>query len=92
MCEHAVGPAFQPVEGPPCQTGLMDGPLQLVAALLAYGPGSDPYMAAVQVCVWCVCVCVCGGVCVSVCVWWCVCECVCVCVECICLGVGELSV
>ena len=27
----------------------MDGPLQLVAALLAYGPGSDPYMAAIQV-------------------------------------------
>ncbi len=45
----ADGPAFQPVEGPPCRTGLMDGPLQLVAALLAYGPGSDPYMAAVQV-------------------------------------------
>uniref|UniRef100_A0A7S3VLZ8 non-specific serine/threonine protein kinase n=1 Tax=Dunaliella tertiolecta TaxID=3047 RepID=A0A7S3VLZ8_DUNTE len=42
------GPAFQPVEGPPCRTGLMDGPLQLVSALMAYGPGSDPYMAAVQ--------------------------------------------
>ena len=42
-------PAFQPVEGPPCRTGLMDGPLLMVAAVLAYGPGSDAYLAAVQV-------------------------------------------
>lgn len=40
---------MQVVEGPPCTTGALDGPLALVAALLAYGPTAQPYLDAVQV-------------------------------------------
>lgn len=50
VCVCCAGcPVAQVVEGQPCITGGLDGPVALAAALLSYGPGSDPYMAAHQV-------------------------------------------
>ncbi len=43
-----AGAALEAVEGAPGQLGLCDGAVSLAAALLAYGPGSDPHAAAVQ--------------------------------------------
>ncbi|KAJ9526297.1 hypothetical protein QJQ45_009792 [Haematococcus lacustris] len=40
--------SLEAVQGPPCYTGLLDGPLALVAALLSFGPGSDPYLGALH--------------------------------------------
>ncbi len=44
----APSPALAKVEGLPCLTGLCDGVMSLVGALLAYGAGSDPHQAASQ--------------------------------------------
>ena len=41
--------AMEAVEGVPCRTGLFDGVIALVHTVLAYGPGADASMAALQV-------------------------------------------
>ena len=78
---------MEAVEGMPCRTGLFDGVVSLVNALLAYGGSSDATMAVLQVGagkkagrqvhtpyihpIYTLCVCVCARACV------CVCACVC---------------
>ena len=75
---------MEAVEGMPCRTGLFDGVVSLVNALLAYGGSSDATMAVLQVGagkkagrqvhtpyihpIYTLCVCVCARACVCVCV------------------------